>query len=116
VETGCLHIVPGSQRAAYLPYETEPDKGAARGRALGTRVALETRGVPVPVTAGNGALMDTRLAHCSRPNRGTGARVGLNIRYVAPGGVHLRDGSSPSLDPIAGTGWQPIPPRERKST
>jgi ectoine hydroxylase-related dioxygenase (phytanoyl-CoA dioxygenase family) len=105
VTTGCLHVVPGSQRAGYLAYEKEPGTGAARGRALGVRVAAGTYGVPVPVTAGSGVLMDTRLVHRSRPNRGTGARVALNIRYVAPGGVRTRDGSTPCLDPVTGTGW-----------
>jgi ectoine hydroxylase-related dioxygenase (phytanoyl-CoA dioxygenase family) len=104
-KTGCLHIVPGSQSAGYLPYDREPAAGAARGRALGVRVAEGTRGVPVPVAAGGGLLMDTRLLHCSHSNFGEGARVGLNIRYVAPGAVRMRDGSSPSPTPLTGTGW-----------
>ncbi|MGI5196597.1 phytanoyl-CoA dioxygenase family protein [Streptomyces sp. CA-288835] len=105
VETGCLHVVPGSQRAGYRPYEPEPATGAARGRALGARIAPETQGLPIPVPVGSGVLMDTRLVHCSHSNRGTGARIGLNIRYVAPGGIRRRDDSSPSLCPITGTGW-----------
>ncbi|MFF3909796.1 phytanoyl-CoA dioxygenase family protein [Streptomyces sp. NPDC001848] len=104
-ESGCLHVVPGSQRAGYLPYEAEPDTGAARGRALGIRVGDSIQGVAVPVRAGSGLLMDTRLLHCSHSNAGDGARVGLNIRYVAPGAVSMRDGSSPSLSPLSGTGW-----------
>ncbi|MGP4089114.1 phytanoyl-CoA dioxygenase family protein [Streptomyces sp. KR55] len=105
VDTGCLHIVPGSQRAGYLPYGAEEDTGASRGRALGAHVAEGTRGVPVSVDAGSGLLMDVRLLHRSHSNRGNGVRLGLNIRYVAPGGVQMRDGSSPSLEPISGTGW-----------
>ncbi|MER6121756.1 phytanoyl-CoA dioxygenase family protein [Streptomyces sp. NPDC001795] len=104
-ESGCLHVVPGSQRTGYLPYEAEPDTGAARGRALGVRVGDSTHGVAVPVRAGSGLLMDTRLVHCSHSNIRAGARVGLNIRYVAPGAVSMRDGSSPSLSPLSGTGW-----------
>ena len=115
VSSGCLHLVPGSQRAGYLPFEAEPAHGAVRGRALGIRVADGTTGVPVPVRAGSGLLMDTRLVHCSHTNRGSGARVGLNIRYVAPGAVSMRDGSSPSLDPVIGTGWQ-FHPSERSKT
>lgn len=103
--TGCLHVVPESQRAGYLPYEVEPDKGAARGRALGVRVDDSVIRVPVPVQAGHGVLMDTRLLHCSHSNTGAGARIGLNIRYVAPGGIRMRDGSSPSPMPLCGTGW-----------
>ncbi|MFI2300200.1 phytanoyl-CoA dioxygenase family protein [Actinacidiphila glaucinigra] len=103
--TGCLHVVPESQRAGYLPYETEAASGARRGRALGVRVDDSVTQVAVPVRAGSGVLMDTRLLHCSHSNTGTGARVGLNIRYVAPGAIAMRDGSSPSPTAITGTGW-----------
>ncbi|MFG2943499.1 phytanoyl-CoA dioxygenase family protein [Streptomyces sp. NPDC048282] len=104
--TGCLHVVPGSQRAGYRPYEQEAATSSARGRGLATRMSPETRDLPVPVAAGCGVLMDTRLVHRSPSNQSTGARVGLNIRYVAPGGI--RRGSAPSLLPITGTGtgWQ----------
>ncbi|MDX3260856.1 phytanoyl-CoA dioxygenase family protein [Streptomyces sp. MI02-2A] len=103
--TGCLHVIPGSQRAGYLPFEAEPATGAARGRALGVHVGDTASGLPVAVPAGSGLLMDTRLVHCSHSNTGTGARIGLNIRFVAPGSVSMRDGSSPSPAPISGTGW-----------
>lgn len=103
--TGCLTVVPGSQRSGYLAYETEPDTGAARGRALGCHPGEDAHLTPLPVLAGSGLLMDTRLIHCSHSNTGAGARVGLNIRYVAPGAVSMRDDSSPSLAPITGTGW-----------
>ncbi|MFI6209117.1 phytanoyl-CoA dioxygenase family protein [Streptomyces sp. NPDC051041] len=105
VTSGCLHVAPGSQRAGYLPYGAEDATGASRGRALQTRISDATRGVPVPVDAGSGLLMDVRLLHRSLSNRGDQVRVGLNIRFVAPGGVRMRDGSSPSLTPISGAGW-----------
>lgn len=104
-DSGCLHVVPGSQRSGYLAYGAEDDTGAARGRALGARVSEDTQGVPVPVNAGDALLMDVRLLHRSHSNCGEAARIGLNIRYVAPGGVRMRDDSNPSLDPISGTGW-----------
>ena len=104
-ESGCLQVVPGSQRYGYQPYEVEAATGAARGRALGVRVDEGEHGVPVPVRAGSGLLMDTRLIHSSPSNRGSGIRVGLNVRFVAPGAVRMRDGSSPSLIPLSGTSW-----------
>ncbi|MFC9915364.1 phytanoyl-CoA dioxygenase family protein [Streptomyces sp. NPDC127197] len=104
-KTGCLRVLPGSQRVGYRPYETEPANGAARGRGLSVRIDGVVNEVPVPVRSGNGVLMDTRLVHSSHSNLGTGARIGLNIRFVAPGAVSMRDGSSPSLAPITGTGW-----------
>ncbi|MEW1720615.1 phytanoyl-CoA dioxygenase family protein [Streptomyces sp. NPDC093109] len=103
--SGCLRIVPGSQRAGYLPYKAEDANGAARGRALGVQPPEGVVGLPVPAAMGDGVLMDTRTVHCSGPNAGTSPRIGLNIRFVAPGGFAIRDGSSPSLLPVAGTGW-----------
>ncbi|MFF9897741.1 phytanoyl-CoA dioxygenase family protein [Streptomyces longispororuber] len=110
---GCLHVIPGSQRGGYLPYGPEPGRHARRGRGLGARVAEGTWGVPMPMAAGSGLLMDVRLLHRSLSNAGEGARLGLAIRYVAPGAVAMRDGSSPSLDPVSGTGWQSM--KERRT-
>ncbi|WP_282795215.1 phytanoyl-CoA dioxygenase family protein [Streptomyces sp. CC224B] len=110
---GCLHVIPGSQRGGYLPYGPEPGTCVQRGRPMGARVAKDTWGVPMAVAAGSGLLMDVRLLHRSLANVSEKARLGLNIRYVAPGAVTMRDGSSPSLDPVSGTGWQSM--KERRT-
>ncbi|MBD0742947.1 phytanoyl-CoA dioxygenase family protein [Streptomyces sp. CBMA152] len=104
-ETGCLRIVPGSHRAGYLPYQPEQDSGASRGRALGVQIGEVVQGIAVPVPATGGVLMDPRTVHSSGPNTGTSVRIGLNIRFVAPGGYTARGGISPSLDPVSGSGW-----------
>ncbi|WP_405862328.1 phytanoyl-CoA dioxygenase family protein [Streptomyces sp. NBC_00090] len=53
--TGCLRVIPGSQQHGYLPYDTEPDAGAARGRALASVASTRTTPSPcrhvVPATA-----------------------------------------------------------------
>ena len=60
----------------------------------------------MPVTAGQALLMDVRLLHRSGSNTASWPRVGLNIRYVAAGAVHTRDGQSLAAPtPIAGAGW-----------
>lgn len=103
--SGCLHVVPGSQRLGYLPYGAEDDHGAERGRAGQSSgfTAQDTTAIPVP--AGGAVLMDSRLLHRSGSNTGDGPRIGLNVRYVAPGAARMRDRTSPSLDPISGSGW-----------
>ncbi|MEU1861828.1 phytanoyl-CoA dioxygenase family protein [Streptomyces gardneri] len=103
--TGCLCVLPGSQRRGYLPYGAEPDAGAVRGRALGITGVDPAEARPLPTRAGDGCLMDARLVHGSASNTGAGVRIGLNIRFVAPAGCTVRDGSDPSLYPVSGTGW-----------
>ncbi|MEU3455296.1 phytanoyl-CoA dioxygenase family protein [Micromonospora sp. NPDC006766] len=104
--SGALEVVPGSWRAGYLPYRREDTTGGQRGRALHTDVPPDSPDpVLVPVNAGQALLMDVRLLHRSGSNTTSGHRVGLNLRYVAPGAVTIRSGPSPSLHPVAGASW-----------
>ncbi|MEU4206028.1 phytanoyl-CoA dioxygenase family protein [Streptomyces sp. NPDC026294] len=103
--SGCLYVVPCSQRRGYLPHHVEEDTGAARGHAQAADVPEGIVGTPLTFTAGQGVLMDVRLLHRSGSNRVRGVRAGLNIRYVAPGGVQMRDGSIPKVDPVSGGTW-----------
>ncbi|MFF5283037.1 phytanoyl-CoA dioxygenase family protein [Streptomyces sp. NPDC013171] len=103
--TGCLRVIPGSQHHGYLPYGAEPDAGAARGRALSIAGTDPSEARHLPTRAGDGCLMDVRLVHSSASNTGAGVRIGLNIRFVAPDGYTVRDGSDPSPYPVSGTGW-----------
>ncbi|MEV0535492.1 phytanoyl-CoA dioxygenase family protein [Kitasatospora sp. NPDC050463] len=105
LDNGCLHAVPGSQRFGYLPFSSEAETGAERGRADEATGFTAATATALPLPAGSALLMDSQLLHRSGTNTATGARVGLNIRYVAPGGIRRRDPQSPSPDPVAGTGW-----------
>ncbi|MCW2900469.1 MAG: ptlH [Streptosporangiaceae bacterium] len=102
---GCLHVAPGSQRLGYLPYELEEAHGQARGRAGRVAGFSGEYSVPVTVSAGHAVLMDVRLLHRSGPNSTQAPRIGLNVRYVAPGAVQMRDHTPPDLDPISGPSW-----------
>jgi ectoine hydroxylase-related dioxygenase (phytanoyl-CoA dioxygenase family) len=102
---GCLHVIAGSQRSGYLPYGPEAGTGQERGRADAADGVTGQGAVAVPTRAGCAVLMDVRLLHRSGSNLSDRARVGLNVRYVAPGGAVRRDLTCPSLDPISGTGW-----------
>lgn len=91
-ENGCLEVVPGSQTAGYRPYgraEDAPTGGGGRPLAActGGREHGFTR---VVLGAGQACAMDVRLLHRSGPNRADQPRIGLNIRYVAPGGAQMR--------------------------
>ncbi|MFF7638071.1 phytanoyl-CoA dioxygenase family protein [Kitasatospora sp. NPDC008050] len=105
VSNGCLHVVPSTQCLGYLPVEKEGDEGAARGLADQARGFSAATMTTVPLRAGSAVLMDSRLVHRSGTNTSDGARIGLNVRYVARGGILRRDPQSPSIAPISGTGW-----------
>ncbi|MGH8887962.1 MAG: phytanoyl-CoA dioxygenase family protein [Egibacteraceae bacterium] len=104
---GCLEVVPGSQVAGYLPYErAEETSTGGGGRPLATRTGGQEYGFThVALAAGQACAMDVRLLHRSGPNRADQPRIGLNVRYVAPGGAQMRDGSNPSVFAVSGDGW-----------
>lgn len=100
-ESGCLWIIPGSQRAGYLPYGKEDDNKQQRGRAdAALSVTDQEKAVPIQVQSGSAVLMDMRLLHRSGTNTAASVRVGLNIRYVTSGGILRRDLLKPNLDPV----------------
>ncbi len=105
LDNGCLHAVVGSHHFGYLPFSSEADNGAERGRADQAIGFTADASTALPLRAGTALLMDSRLLHRSGTNTGDGARIGLNVRYVAPGGIRRRDPQSPSPDPVTGTGW-----------
>ncbi len=102
---GCLRVVGGSHRCGYLPFAKEPEHGGDHGRADQVSGFSPQHSAELEIPAGGAILMDSRLIHSSGPNHSQGARIGLNIRYVAPDGWHRRDPSCPSLDPVSGPGW-----------
>lgn len=97
---GCLEVAPGSHHGGYLPYR-RAKQTTGEGRPLIADVD-DAHFVPVPLRAGQAVAMDVRLLHRSGPNRSDAPRIGLNIRYVAPGAVTTRDGSPhPDLFQVA---------------
>lgn len=107
VSNGCLQVFPGSHHGGYLPYRrATPAPADDRNRPLTTADEhSDDQFVPVPLAGGQACLLDVRLVHRSGPNRSARARVGLNVRYVAPGAVTVRDGTAPDLFVITGTRW-----------
>ncbi|MFD9905879.1 phytanoyl-CoA dioxygenase family protein [Streptomyces sp. NPDC059063] len=104
---GCLQVIPGSHATGYLDYGRE-ESDARRGKALGVEGMPNTpheRGVWLPLDAGQACLMDVRTIHRSDSNMTVGARIGLNIRYVAPGAIRPSGPHSPSLYPLTGSDW-----------
>jgi ectoine hydroxylase-related dioxygenase (phytanoyl-CoA dioxygenase family) len=105
VSNGCLHIIPRSHHGGYVRYRrADPAAASDTNRPLTTAEAFaDDQFVPVPLPGGQACLMDVRLVHRSGPNRSNRTRIGLNVRYVAPGAVTVRDGIAPDLFVITGT-------------
>ena len=103
---GCLEIVPGSQHGGYLPYRRASSPAGDSRRPLTLAAGHGGAGfTPVLLDAGQACVLDVRLVHRSGPNTGSAPRIGLNIRYVAPGGWIVRDGPRPHLLPVTGDRW-----------
>ncbi|MFD0399273.1 phytanoyl-CoA dioxygenase family protein [Kitasatospora sp. NPDC127121] len=82
VSNGCLHAVPGSHHFGYLPFSSEAEHGAERGRADQATGFTADTSTALPLPAGSALLMDSRLLHRSGTNTSNGARVGLNVRSL----------------------------------
>jgi ectoine hydroxylase-related dioxygenase (phytanoyl-CoA dioxygenase family) len=102
---GCLEVAPGSQQAGYLPYRRAGLPASGRHPLTLAASGHDTGFVPVPLAAGQACALDVRLVHRSGPNTSTTPRIGLNIRYVAPGGWIVRAGPGPHLLPVTGDRW-----------
>jgi phytanoyl-CoA dioxygenase PhyH len=85
---GCLEIVPGSHAEGYRAFVTSAHERQAEGRPVAARgVSASEELRRLPLRRGQACLLDSRTLHRSRSNRGDSPRVGLNIRFVAPGGI-----------------------------
>ena len=85
LESGCMHVLPGSHQGELLPHKD----GYAKGNLLtrGQEIAVEvdpSRTVAMPLAPGEVSLHDGRLAHASGPNRSADRRIGLSLHYMPP--------------------------------
>lgn len=83
VDSGCVHVLPGSHH--WGDFDHQDDLGEwnmiKRGQGIPDRFDDET-GVPIELTAGEMSLHHTDLVHCSRGNGGADRRIGLGISYI----------------------------------
>ena len=83
--TGCLRVIPGSHRAGPLPHRHtyEKDNMLLRGETVNTNVD-ESQAVDMTLSPGQMSLHHVDTFHGSRPNRGSGKRIGFAVRYANP--------------------------------
>ena len=85
LESGCMHVLPGSHKGDLLPHKDEfrDDNMLTRGQEISVEVD-ESKTVAMPLETGQGSLHNGRLAHASSPNRSNDRRIGLSLHYMPP--------------------------------
>ncbi len=83
VESGCMHVLPGSHQ--WGDFDHVDDTGEwnmiKRGQGIPNRFDHEV-GAPMALKPGEMSLHHTDLVHCSHGNAGDDRRIGLGISYI----------------------------------
>ncbi len=84
-ETGCMRVVPGTHHGGQLPHrDTHAAQNAlTRGQEVAVEVD-EADAVDLVLEPGQASLHHIGLVHGSGRNRGSDARIGFAVRFVAP--------------------------------
>jgi non-heme Fe2+,alpha-ketoglutarate-dependent halogenase len=84
LESGCMHVMPGTQKTQLPQRETYAvDNALSRGQEIALEVN-ESKAVALCLAPGEMSLHHIGIAHGSKPNSADYARVGIAIRYIAP--------------------------------
>ena len=94
VASGCMHVLPGSQKLGQLSHQDDPSENnlILRGQAIFGQFDDET-GLPMTLKAGEVSLHNTALVLRSCPNQTPNRRMGFGISYIP---AHLRDKGTPA--------------------
>ena len=101
-ESGCMRVVPGTQRAPVAHTDTfARDNLLSRGQEVAVAVD-EAEAVDIVLQPGEMSLHHVLIVHGSEPNRAAWPRIGLAIRYV-PTRVRQAAGARDSALLVRGT-------------
>ena len=82
--SGCMRVVPGSQRTKLQHLERgDPKNMLSHGQEIAAEVD-ESQAVDVELRAGEMSLHHVDIVHGSNPNRATWWRTGFIVRYTTP--------------------------------
>ncbi|MGL4175999.1 MAG: phytanoyl-CoA dioxygenase family protein [Dermatophilaceae bacterium] len=82
LENGCLHVIPRTQTERVHAAGVEERSGARFLELDLARAGLSaSRGVALPVSAGDVVVFNDRLVHSSTPNRSDAVRWSADLRY-----------------------------------
>lgn len=114
IESGAMKFIPGSHKWSQVAHQDtfHKDNLLSRGQEIAVDVD-ESKGVYVPLEAGEISLHHIRAAHGSAPNTTNDRRIGLAIRYIPPHvrQVKVRDSAMlvRGTDPYGHYDWEPEP-------
>ncbi len=84
IESGCMRVVPGSQKTKLSHLEKgDPKNMLSHGQEIAVDVD-EATAVDVELRAGEMSLHHVDIVHGSNPNRATWWRTGFIVRYTTP--------------------------------
>ena len=86
--SGCMKMVPGSNRLDQLPHidTLKKENLLTRGQEIAVEVD-ENEAVYLELQSGEISLHNIRTVHASAPNKSDARRIGIAVRYIAP---HVR--------------------------
>lgn len=82
VESGCMHVLPGSHDSEWLEHFDDPGPGNMIKRGQGVRGFEHETGAPMPLKAGEMSLHHTKLIHSSGANNHHDRRIGVGLSYI----------------------------------
>lgn len=86
-ESGCMRMIPGSQKSGRLEHKTIEDKSNVLFQGQTVEDVAEDSAVSCPLRPGQASFHHGWTLHASMPNRSADRRIGLNVQYIAP---HVR--------------------------
>ncbi len=86
-ESGCMRMIPGSQRRGRLDHRLIEDRSNVLFQGQTVPGVNETKASMCPLEPGEASFHHGWTLHASMPNRSNDRRIGLNVQYLA---THVR--------------------------
>ena len=83
-QSGCMEMIPGSHQWGEQAQVTGDDPDNVLLQSQTIKAVDESQAVACALTPGEVSLHHGWTVHCSRPNKSTDRRIGLNIQYITP--------------------------------
>ena len=82
VESGCMHVLPGTHDGPWLKHEDDENPNNMIKRGQGLPGLDDAVGEPMPLKLGEMSLHHTKLIHASGGNDYHDRRIGVGLSYI----------------------------------